>query len=102
MGALFSQLILNRRSTGNRYSGRLKPSQPFCRFVNSARPAMLGNMPLIGPGLPLANFAMGWTDGTPLYHWQVPSTGFTYRKCLPEVRRFLPNCRSTPILTYAC
>ena len=63
---------------------------------------MLGNMPLIGPGLPLANFAMGRMAGTPLYHWQVPSTGSTYRKYLQEVRRFLPNCRSTPILTYAC
>jgi hypothetical protein len=67
MGALFSQLILNRRSTGNQYSGHLKPSQPSCRFVKPARRAMPGNMLLIGAGLPPANFVMGQTAGTQLY-----------------------------------
>ena len=79
MGVVFSQLILNRRSTDNRYSGHLKPSRPSCRSVNSARPATLDNMPLIGPGLPLANFAMGQMAGMALYRWR----GAIHRLYLP-------------------
>jgi hypothetical protein len=63
---------------------------------------MLGNLLLIGQGLPMANFAMGRMAGTPSCHWQDPPTGFTYRKYLQQVRWFMPNCHSTPVLTYAC
>jgi hypothetical protein len=66
MGALFSRLIQNRRSIGNQYSGHLKLCRPSCRSVNSVRPAMLGDIPLIGTGLPMTNFAVGQMAGTAL------------------------------------
>ena len=63
---------------------------------------MLGNMTLIGPGLPLANFAMGQMAGMELYLWQAQSTGFTCPQYLPKGRRFQSNCHSTPIPTSVC
>ena len=46
MGVVFSQLIPNRRSTDNRFSGRLRLCRPSCRSVNSPRPAMSGQYAL--------------------------------------------------------
>ena len=63
---------------------------------------MLGNMLSIGPGLPLANFAMGQMAGMALYRWQAQFIGFTCQQYLPKGRLFQSNCRSTPIPTYVC
>src|SRR5207248_6442665 len=102
MGVVFSRLTLNRRSTGNRYSGHLKPSRPSCRSVNSARAAVLGNMLLIGPGCLAANFVVHLMDGTRSYHYVARSIGFTCQSYPPRGHRFQSNCRSTPIPTYVC
>ena len=80
MGVVFSRLIPNRRSTDNRFSGHLKPSRPSCRSVNSARPAMLGNMPLIGPGC-RGEFRHG-PDG---WHGIVALAGAIHRLYLPAI-----------------